>query len=107
MASNETRPFLFPEDENPLLKMGLGDVAPLISLVETHRHHQGRDLMELAPAWRYYFLAKLQLEHGYVPDTVLDNVPDTPSGVAAVMHSAEVWLECVKGTVNGTHPPAL
>ena len=86
MASNETRPFLFPEGESPLLKMDFGDVVPLIKLVELHRHHQGRDLMELAPAWRYYFVGKLQLEHGYVPDTELDNVPYTPSGAFAVMH---------------------
>ena len=107
MPSNETRPFLFPEGKNPLLKMDFGDVVPLIKLVELHRYHQWGDLMELAPPWRYYFVARLQMDHGYVPDTVLDNVPDTPSGAFAVMHAAEVWMECVKGTVSGTHPPAL
>ena len=107
MSEKDTRPFLFPEGKSPLLQMDLQDVVPLIQLVELHRYNQWGDLMELSPAWRYYFVGKLQLEYGYVPDTVLDNVPDTPSGAFAVMHSAEVWTECVKGTVKGTHPPAL
>ena len=107
MSKKDTRPFLFPEGESPLLKMDFEDVVPLLYLVELHRRHQWGNLMELAPAWRYYFVGMLQMEHGYVPDTELDNVPDTPSGAFAVMHAAEVWMECVKGTVSGTHPPAL
>ena len=93
MASDETRPYLFPESESPLLKMEVGDIVPLIHLVELHRCNQWGDLMELAPAWRYDFLGKLQLDHGYVPDTELGNVADTPSGAFAVMHAAELWLE--------------
>ena len=107
MSEKDTRPFLFPEGKNPLLKMDHQDVVPLIQLVELHRYNQWGDLMELAPAWRYYFLYKLTKEHGFVPDAELGNIPDSPSGAFAVMDAAEVWLECVKGTVKGTHPPAV
>lgn len=100
-------PFLFPEGKSPLLNLDPQDVIPLIRLVELHHYNQWGDLMELAPAWHYYFVGKLQLEHGYVPDAELENIPDSPSGAFAVIDAAEVWLECVKGTVRGTHPPAL
>ena len=80
MSKKDTRPFLFPEGESPLLKMDFGDVVPLIKLVELHRYNQWGDLMELAQPWRYYFVARLQMDHGNVPDTVLDNVP-TPHQV--------------------------
>ena len=46
MPSNETRPFLFPEGESPLLQMDFGDVLPLIKLVELHRYNQWGDLFE-------------------------------------------------------------
>ena len=40
MSKKDTRPFLFPEAENPPLKMDFGDVVPLIKLVELHRYNQ-------------------------------------------------------------------
>ena len=107
MSEKDTRPFLFPEGKNPLLKLEPQDVVPLIQLVELHRYNQWGDLMELAPAWRYYFVGKLQLEHGYVPDAELGNIPDSPSGAFAAVDAAEVWLECVKGAVKGTQPPTV
>ena len=107
MSKKDTRPFLFPEGKNPLLKMDYQDVVPLVQLLELHRHHQWGDLMELAPAWRYYFVGKLQLDHHYVPDTILGNVPDDADGALALMEAHDLWLDCVKGTATGKHPPAL
>ena len=49
MSEKDTRRFLFPEGKSPLLKLEVGDVVPLIHLVEKHRCNQWEDLTGLAP----------------------------------------------------------
>jgi hypothetical protein len=105
--SDEYKRFLFPQDSNhPLLKMELTDVVPLIHLFQLHRYGQF-PLDDLDWSWCWYFLARLHKEHGFVPDTFLDNIPESPSGAMALIDAHETWVECVKGTVNGTNPPAF